>query len=132
MLLSQSQAYDLGAYLPRPYRCSSPPAFIQRYFFDGPLNFDQIECLTLQYDGVAQNGLDFAQFVFVAGDKIELGGRHYYNYIIIIIVVATNLLEYLLLHTREAIDLIDAYLPTLSSICTSLAGTRQVLWYVDG
>lgn len=58
------------------YYCSSSTTFVSRDVFDGPLYFGNIETLAPQWDNVTEYGLDFGEFVLVAGDEVEFFGRH--------------------------------------------------------
>lgn len=60
----------------KTYSSGSPPAFVLGNLLDGALDFDQVEGTTSQGNNVPKNGLDFGQFVRVAGDEVEFGGSH--------------------------------------------------------
>lgn len=53
------------------YRFSSTPRLLLGDFFNGALDFGDIDGLVVDFDDGAEDGADFGEFVFVAGDEVE-------------------------------------------------------------
>ncbi len=58
------------------YYCGSSSTFIPRDLIDGTLYLRDVETLARDWHHVTEDGLDFAQFVLVAGDEVQFFGRH--------------------------------------------------------
>ena len=63
--------------LPCPYNFYSPFTFIPRNFFNGALNFRQIERLALQGYRISKDGLDLGEFVVIARNESKFQRWHF-------------------------------------------------------